>query len=211
MRSHSLKGIGFHFGVMKMSWNWIVVRIAQLCACNKWHWIVPFKTVSECMGLREVCVGSLFLMFSSWPQWRVTDSWHFEKPLALVMTARSERSSKEGPGKQLGYLRSWRLCSYEIFTDGSAGDDLGPFNFTFLQTFKGSGFYTGIIKKICLYPVVLRRHQANDLVAFRFPWGVLGSFIWIMPSEVLFWNTFALTAHSRGTSALFVSSKEHKT
>lgn len=62
----------------------------------------------------------------------MTDGWRFQKPVALVMAVRSERSSKEGPGRQLGYFRSWRLCSYEIFTDGTAGDDLGSFNFTFL-------------------------------------------------------------------------------
>lgn len=34
----------------------------------------------------------------------------------------------------------------------------GAFNFTFLWTFKANGSSLAIIKKICLYPVVIRNH-----------------------------------------------------
>jgi hypothetical protein len=36
-------------------------------------------------------------------------------------------------------FRSWKLCSYKIFTDGSVGDDHSAFNFTFFRHLKAVG------------------------------------------------------------------------
>lgn len=55
-----------------------------------------------------------------------SDGRHFEqKPLAPMTAVRSKQSSSARPREIVQVLcRSGKLCSYEIFTDGSVGDDL---------------------------------------------------------------------------------------
>lgn len=102
----------------------------------------PLKQPRSGWGLGEVRERErFFIHFSlltliSLPQWVEgdTDIRSFQqKPLAPMTAVRSKWSRNWRPRETAQALfRSWKLCSYEIHTDGSVGDDLGSFIFTFL-------------------------------------------------------------------------------